>query len=133
MNRKENRKKKGKSIFKNVVVFVLVLLYKSLRWAQGNYANISLEQIVFHLNMTLEGTSNDLIKSYVKNALIPAIIIAMGICIGCVILSKMIKEDYYLIIGIKTKKICVNLKKSIFTTISLLLASIFASSTISSI
>lgn len=62
----------GKVLFQ-ISVFLCLLLSFSLLWAKNNYGNIGFEEIVFHLNMPLEGTSEEFVQSYIKTALCPAV------------------------------------------------------------
>ncbi len=40
-----------------------------------NYGNISMEEILFHLNMPLQGTADTFVLSYIENALVPSIVL----------------------------------------------------------
>ena len=72
---------KKKKIPGKIVLFLLIFIFEilsfSIRWAKANYANIGFAEIVFHLNMPLEGTSGDLLYSYLEDALIPAVLFAL--------------------------------------------------------
>lgn len=56
-----------------ILVFIFILLFFSYLWAKANYGNIGLDEIIFHLNMPLQGTADTFIFSYIKTALIPAV------------------------------------------------------------
>lgn len=62
----------------HILVLGLLLLTFSLRWAKGNFANIGFEEIVFHLNMPLKGTADNMIGGYLKAAFLPAILLFAG-------------------------------------------------------
>lgn len=62
------------ALFLHFIVLLLVLLTFSLLWAQKNYGNIGFEEILFHLNMPLKGTSEDIIIDYIKTAGIPTLV-----------------------------------------------------------
>lgn len=106
MNKKNNKRMLGKVIF-GLTTFVFLLLSYSLKWAKQNYANIGLAEIIFHLNMTKKGTSEDLLISYFTDSLIPAIIISIVLVGACIVL---VKKYYYLEIVLKRKKLYINLK-----------------------
>jgi len=120
MKRNRNSGKKFGKILIALIVFILSLLSYSLRWAKRNYANIGFAEIVFHLNLTFEGTSDDILKSYFMDALVPAVVLTVGILAVCLLITKIIKERYYLIIKVKKKKISVNLKGYVFASVFLI-------------
>lgn len=65
-----------------LLILALLILSFSLVWAIRNFGNISLNEIVFTLNMPLEGASDSFTLGYFKKALLPAIalwLIAVGI------------------------------------------------------
>lgn len=64
----------GSFVFQ-LLLFFLFLLTFSLLWAQNNYGNIGLDEIVFTLNMPLEGTAPVFINSYLRTALCPALLL----------------------------------------------------------
>ncbi|MCD8020211.1 MAG: sulfatase-like hydrolase/transferase [Clostridiales bacterium] len=55
--------------------FFVLLLYFSFQWGKANYGNIGMDEIVFTLSMSLEGTSETFINSYLRDALVPAVVI----------------------------------------------------------
>lgn len=63
------------AILFQLFLFFLFLLTLSLLWAQNNYGNIGLDEIVFTLNMPLEGTAPVFINSYILTALCPALLL----------------------------------------------------------
>lgn len=65
-------------IIASILVFVLLLLTFSLLWAKNNYGNIGFEEIVFHLNMPLQGAAENFVYSYIKTALLPALLFSIG-------------------------------------------------------
>ena len=58
------------------ILFILLLaaliLTFGLRWAVNVYGNVSLEEIIFHINMPMEGVSSDFVGDVIKNAILPA-------------------------------------------------------------
>lgn len=74
MKRKSKWSCIGKIIFHILILICFICMF-SLKWAKANYGNIGFEEIVFHLNMPLKGTSESLLFSYAKTALIPAMIL----------------------------------------------------------
>ena len=78
--KQKKQKKKGKwlgrlgFIILQLFVVALFILFFSLIWAKANYGNVSMEEIVFHLNMPAEGVSEDAVGDYLRNALRPSLI-----------------------------------------------------------
>ena len=75
LNRKENTKA-GK-ILLLIIITLLFLLTLSLIWASRNFGSISMEEIVFTLNMPLEGSGSDLITGYLKSVVLTSIIFSL--------------------------------------------------------
>lgn len=57
----------------SVHALVLLLLWLTLSyiWGLSRFGNVSFEEMVFHMNVPLAGTSEDLIGSYLRHALLP--------------------------------------------------------------
>ena len=64
-------------------VFVLLLLSLSISWTIKNYHNIGFDEILFHLNMPLQG-AGIYVNNYLKVVLKPAIGIFAEILAGAV-------------------------------------------------
>lgn len=111
MNNKKIKLKKLISLF---MLFLLMFLSFSFRWAKKNYANIALAQIVFTLNMTMKGTAGDILKSYFWTAFVPSVILTAISWIGIRIWWK---RHYYVEITILKKKFNFKLKKCIFIAV----------------
>lgn len=89
-----------------VVIFSSITAYKLVNWTNINFADLSFDQIIFHLKVPLEGSENSLVKSLFEYVLFPSIIIL--IVSGLIIIScKFAKKKTFLNIeynGAKTKK-----------------------------
>ena len=74
-------KKKIKSTLGYAVVFLLVfsgaLLAFAARWAVNSFGDISVDEIIFHLRVPLEGTEGDVLKEFAVQALLPTIVITI--------------------------------------------------------
>lgn len=57
------------------LTFLMLLCYFSAWWAVRTYGSISMEEIVFHLNVPLEGVNTEYIISYLGTALLPALLV----------------------------------------------------------
>lgn len=71
----KKRSKLITAILFQLFLFFLLLLTTSLIWVQNNYGNIGIDEIIFHLNVPLEGTSQEFINSYLLTALLPALLL----------------------------------------------------------
>lgn len=58
--------------FGGALIFVMLLLTFSYMWARENYGNISFAEVVFYINMPLEGTDSSFWSSILKEAVLPA-------------------------------------------------------------
>lgn len=54
------------------LIFVMLLLTFSYMWARENYGNISFAEIIFYINMPLEGTDSSFWASILLQAVLPA-------------------------------------------------------------
>ena len=74
-------KKKIKSTLGYAVVFLMVfsgaLLAFAARWAVNSFGDISVDEIIFHLRVPLEGTEGDVLKEFAVQALLPTIVITI--------------------------------------------------------
>ena len=75
MKEQFNKKQILSFILYMLLVFIVLLLTVSCMWAKENYGSIGMDEIVFHLNMPLQGTSQSLLDSYKMNALLPTIVV----------------------------------------------------------
>lgn len=62
------------SLLRLLALFVLVLLTVCFFWARANYGNVSLEEIVFHLFMPMEGTDT-FMQNILLDAILPAVLL----------------------------------------------------------
>lgn len=76
-----------------LLLFLLLLLTFSLIWTKNNFGNIGFEEIVFHLNMPIEGASEGIIGDYIRKALLPASYVPL---IGLIIVILPVKNIYQL-------------------------------------
>lgn len=59
-------KKKLSNVVAIVIVFLSFLLALSTKWVIGTFGLLSPDELIFHLKVPLEGTSNELIVSFIK-------------------------------------------------------------------
>ena len=63
-------------LFCALLLLALVMMTVCFFWARANYGNVSLEEIMFHLNMPMEGTDT-FVSSLVYSAVLPAALISV--------------------------------------------------------
>ena len=95
----------GNIVF-HLIVLMLVLMSFSLVWAENNYGHIGFEEIVFHLNMPLQGTAESILISYTEKSLIPTIIVY---AVWLFLSFCPIKEIFLLEIKTRKKKLVMQL------------------------
>lgn len=67
--------KKKTSVLLCILLLIVLILAFALRWALANYGHVSMDEIVFHLNMPLEGADANLLTDYLRTSLLPAVLI----------------------------------------------------------
>lgn len=72
MNKKKTAKAFG-FVFRQIIIFLLILLTFSLSWGARNFGNIGLNEIIFTLNMPLKEASQDFVADYFRMAFFPSL------------------------------------------------------------
>nr|WP_307998296.1 GBS Bsp-like repeat-containing protein [uncultured Merdimonas sp.] len=78
------------------VMFALIapLLLFSMWWMFRTWDNLSMDELMFHLNSPLEGTNTDMVREYIAECLLPAILILLVVVLLLVVFRK--KRWFYL-------------------------------------
>lgn len=100
-----------------VFAFIAPLLLFSVWWMFRTWRNLTMDELVFHLTGPLEGTNSDIIREYLLQCALPALLIFVLCIVGMVIFRK--KKFFYLFdgvllivfIGISFGTICVTADK----------------------
>ncbi|MDO4490421.1 MAG: GBS Bsp-like repeat-containing protein [Lachnospiraceae bacterium] len=87
----------GKVVWKvvNCILTVLVVLlgtlamlaYRSYHWAMNTWSELSMEEIAYHLNTTIEG-ADDMIGQYIKSCVIITVVVLLLLIVAFVLLRK---------------------------------------------
>lgn len=99
-NKKVRKKKKwtafGKVAFAfvNVFFFIAVLLLVSEIWLFNTWESLSIDEIMYHLSTTLEGTNPDMIWQYIFGYGIWAVVIAVIFVVGLFVLRDKKRKIY---------------------------------------
>ena len=88
----------GKTVV-TVITGLIMLVAFSVHWLLKTWANLSMEELVYHLQVPLEGTNESMVTEYIKVCLIPAIIVLMLVITGMFLLRKRKKAFYIFVIG----------------------------------
>lgn len=89
---------KFKKIFTGIILFFAIFLYRGINWANINYADLSIEQMIFHLKVPLEGTNINLVFSFILYAVIVSLVFT-----GLIFFSKKFFDRESVEIYIKSK------------------------------
>ncbi|MDD3362867.1 MAG: GBS Bsp-like repeat-containing protein [Hespellia sp.] len=82
-----NRKKVIKTLKIIGVVVALVfsvvpaLLYCSIRWMFATWNNLTMDELMYHINAPLDGTNTDMIRDYFSNCVAPTVLLLLVIII----------------------------------------------------
>ena len=101
-NNRGNAKKRGKKdiilLILTVPVLLLVafasLLTFTVKWAFSFWANLTMDEIVYHLTSPLEGTGDDIMMKFYMYAMAPALVIFVAV-IAYLIIVRKIKKSWY--------------------------------------
>lgn len=95
--------KKTKDVLKNIVKVVCsivslvsILVCFSIKWMLETWENLTMDELVYHLNAPLDGTNSDMIWQYVFKCIVPTIIILIVIGTIMVILKKKEKNRIHI-------------------------------------
>lgn len=72
LRRRERFGSRAAHAFGGVLILLLMIISAAYLWARENYGNISFAEIIFHINMPLEGTDSSFWRSILLEALLPA-------------------------------------------------------------
>lgn len=79
----KQRRRRWTQVIAHFLLFALIFLTSSYLWALRNYGNISFEEMIFHINMPLQGTANSFVKDFSLNAALPAVVVFAAIQVLC--------------------------------------------------
>ena len=92
-----------KNILRIVETFISVLLITlagllsfSIAWMFKTWTNLSMEELVFHLEVPLEGTNEDMIIEYIRSCAVPTVIIFFAAMV--IIAAYRKKKEYSIIV-----------------------------------
>ncbi len=83
-----------------ILATVSVLWCFSMRWMLATWANLSMDELVYHMTTTLEGTSTATIISYCVNCAVPAVIALAGMIVLLFVCKKRRLHRWVVGVGI---------------------------------
>ena len=90
-NKSKTRGVAGKIIL-YALIFLVLLLTFSYHWTSREFGNITFAEIIFTMNMPLQGTSSTFVKSYILTALLPSVAITAGLILVCALCHRLMKR-----------------------------------------
>lgn len=90
-----------------VIIIVLAALFTfSIHWMLETWANLSMEELVYHLQVPLEGTNESMVTEYIKSALLPTMIVVLLIITIMILVRKRKKRFRVIFLGSLIISIC---------------------------
>lgn len=74
-------KNRIKPIIAIIILFFAILLFLSSKWVIMTFGLITPDELIFHLKVPLQGTSSEMINSFIKESLVPAACITLFLVI----------------------------------------------------
>ncbi len=90
-----------------IVLTLMLLIAFSIHWMLKTWVNLSMEELVYHLQVPLEGTNESMVIQYIKVALLPTILIVLLITIGMILTRKRKKTFRVLLFSSLIFSICI--------------------------
>ena len=94
MNKAEERSKASniiRTIIAAALFFVLTLVITSMIWCMGYWHDITVDEILFHLNAPIEGTAENVMTAFYLKALLPAVLIT-AVFVGVIVALRKRKK-----------------------------------------
>lgn len=76
------------TVFAVAITTFAVLLARACQWMLKTWTGLTMEELVYHLNTSLEGTNTDMIWDFIEYCVIIAIVVCVALCLVCVALRK---------------------------------------------
>ena len=99
--KKNTKEKKWMQVIMAIVSFIVIMLAIlvcfSIKWMFNTWANLSMDELVYHLTAPLEGTNEEMIRQYIGACAVPTILIMAGIS-ALVVLGRKKEKSYWRVI-----------------------------------
>ena len=58
-----------------IIILIDIFLFFGMNWVIKNVGVVSIDEVIFHLKVPLEGTSQGMINDFIRNCIVPTIMI----------------------------------------------------------
>ena len=100
-----------------ISALIAPLLFFSVQWMFRTWNHLSMDELVFHLQSPLEGTNTDMVKEYLIECLVPALVVFLAVVIIAVVCSKKKWRYRYFSNGAILAVLLLVAGESIYTTV----------------
>lgn len=105
-----------------IIILIDIFLFFGMNWVIKNVGVVSIDEVIFHLKVPLEGTSQGMINDFIRNCIVPTVLIFISIFI---LFQKRYKYKSVFTIRIFKKTIITDLKKMLIVSCLLISIIIF--------
>ena len=113
MKKRNQKRKISKNIFYVFILIILLIdlfIFFGMNWVIENVGVVSIDEVIFHLKVPLEGTSHTMINDFILKCVVPTLLIFIIIV---VLFQKRYKYESIFTIKVFKKEIKTNLKNII--------------------
>ncbi len=79
-----------------ILVFLAAYITLTYKWSQETWSDLTINEIVYHLMMPMEGTGSSMLMGHIVKCLVPSIIIAAAVAVVIILLRKRIIYTAYI-------------------------------------
>lgn len=85
------------TIFTVFISFIASIICFSLSWMFQTWSNLTMDELLYHLNTPLEGTNTSMVEQYIGTCITPSILIFVAVIIGFVGIRHKKKYYFYML------------------------------------
>ena len=100
-----------------ISALIAPLLFFSVQWMFRTWNHLSMDELVFHLQSSLEGTNTEMVQEYLSECLAPALMVFLAVVIVAVVSSKKKWRYRYFSNGVILTALLLVAGGSIYTTV----------------
>lgn len=105
---KRSKKSKHRMVMPTYIILILAVgFYRLVEWARLSFSDLTLEQIIFHIKVPLDGADTSLVQSAIRYILVPMsllLVIIVIVHLLFVFVNKKREFHYYILINISIFK-----------------------------
>ncbi len=84
------------TVLTSILVFLAAYLPLTYSWSQNTWSDLTINEIIYHLTMPMEGTGAGMVQGHIIKCLIPAILIVAVYVFAVIIIRKKINYTGYI-------------------------------------